>query len=1472
MKVAYRLLAVSMFLLLPLARPASAQFIWLDSNGDGINNTDDALNQDVGVPTTVDVYLDTAHNADGSDTVCDTGDGDLTFNSYIFFLQVTNGTASWANFVNQQAGNGLGTSFGGEETATTFVRGFGGSTIYPPGVYHLGTVDVTLLTNTGGARLDVVPITSGVTGGIPTSFGTACSGNNFGNTYWMGTPEDVANLAADWTDEAGLGPPPSGNTPPTVTAPANATVNEGVLLSYTVTATDPDAGQTLTWTLGAGAPTGAAINASTGAFTWTPSEAQGPGTYPITYTATDDGTPSFSGSASNTVTVNEVNQAPVVTNPGNKTVNELALLTYVVTATDPDIPANTIAWALGAGAPTGAAIDPSTGTFTWTPTEAQGPGTYPITYTATDNGTPPLTGSATNTVTVNEVNTAPVVTNPGNKTTDELVLLSYTLTAVDADLPAQTLTWSLGAGTPAGATINPSSGLFSWTPTEAQGPGTYPITYTATDNGTPPMSGSVTNTVTVNEVNTAPVVTNPGPKSGSPNTLLTYTVSATDGDLPAQTLTWTLGAGAPTGATIDASTGTFSWTPTTGQTGDFPVTYVATDNGTPPMSGSATNTISIVAGNTAPVVTAPANQTVDEGTLVSYTVTATDGDVPAQTLTWSLEPGAPTGAAIDPSTGAFTWTPTEAQGPGTYPITYTATDDGTPPLSGSASNTITVNEVNQAPVVNAPANATVDEGVLLSYTVTATDADVPAQTLTWSLGAGTPAGAAINASSGLFSWTPSEVQGPGTYPITYTATDNGTPPLSGSASNTVTVNEANNAPIVDAPANQTVDEETLVSYTVTASDPDNPPNAFTFALGAGAPTGAAITATGDFTWTPSEAQGPGVYPITYEATDNGTPPLTGSATNTITVNEVNRAPVVNVPADQTVDEGVLLAYTVTATDGDLPAQTLTWSLGAGAPAGAAINASTGAFTWTPTEAQGPGVYSITYTATDDGTPPLTGSATNTVTVNEVNQAPIVTAPANTTVSEGDLVSYTVAATDPDVPANTFTFALGAGAPAGASITAGGAFSWQTTAGDQGTYPITYEATDDGTPPLTGSASNTITVTGVNHDPVVTAPGTETVDEGMLLTFGVSATDEDGNHVTLTMGAHPLGADFVDNGNNTGTFSWTPGFGDAGGYDITFTGTDGLGGSGSATTHIDVHNVNQAPVADAGGPYTGAVGVDVNFNGTGSSDPDGDPLTYSWDFGDGDSGAGAMVAHAYAVPSVYTVTLTVDDGDLTDSDETTATIRDVFTADAFFVGGNKTTRLGAGKPTTCVQIEPVDGDYSNTDVDLSTIVMMYNGGSIGALAGKTAIDSDKNGNGVQEITACFSKDDLRTLFADLPPSSNDVEVTIEGILTTGGRFQAMTMMHVVGTSKTFAASAAPNPLNPETVLSFSISQPGHVTVRIFDVMGRLVNTLVDQTMTAGYHDVRWNGSNSNGGHVASGNYFFRVQAPEGVAKYTVTVLK
>ena len=400
---------------------------------------------------------------------------------------------------------------------------------------------------------------------------------------------------------------------------------------------------------------------------------------------TDNGVPNLADSETITVTVNELNVAPVLGAIGNQTVNELALLSFTATASDADDPANTLSFSLAGGTsgavPAGASIDPATGLFSWTPTEAQGPGTYTFDVVVTDNGVPNLADSETITVTVNELNVAPVLDAIGNQTVNELALLSFTATASDADDPANTLSFSLAGGTsgavPAGASIDPGTGVFSWTPTEAQGPGMYTFDVVVTDNGVPNLADSETITVTVNEVNVAPVLDAIGNQTVNELALLSFTATASDADDPANTLSFSLASGTsgavPAGASIDPGTGVFSWTPTEAQgPGTYTFDVVVTDNGVPNLADSETITVTVNELNVAPVLDAIGNQTVNELALLSFTATASDADDPANTLSFSLASGTsgavPAGASIDPGTGLFSWTPTEAQGPGTFTL------------------------------------------------------------------------------------------------------------------------------------------------------------------------------------------------------------------------------------------------------------------------------------------------------------------------------------------------------------------------------------------------------------------------------------------------------------------------------------------------------------------------------------------------------------------------------------------------------------------------------------------------------------------------------------------------------------------------------------------------------------------------------------------------------------------------------------
>jgi parallel beta-helix repeat protein len=268
----------------------------------------------------------------------------------------------------------------------------------------------------------------------------------------------------------------------------------------------------------------------------------------------------------------------------------------------------------------------------------------------------------------------------------------------------------------------------------------------------------------------------------------------------------------------------------------------------------------------------------------------------------------------------------------------------------------------------------VDEQEPLTFTVTAFDADTPTQTLTFSIDPPSfDAGMRIDAATGAFAWTPTEAQGSGAvYPVTITVTDNGSPATVASRSFAITVAEVNVAPELAAIGDQGVNEQVPLTFTATATDQDDPDQALVFSLTGDVPTGADIDAdTGVFTWKPTEAQGGAAYTFMVVVTDNGANPasLADSEEITVTVAEVNVAPVLGTIPPQSVNFGQTLTFTATAADQDEPAQRLSFGL-IGAPDGAAIDASTGVFAWTPTEAQAQSNHSFTVTVADNGAPAM----------------------------------------------------------------------------------------------------------------------------------------------------------------------------------------------------------------------------------------------------------------------------------------------------------------------------------------------------------------------------------------------------------------------------------------------------------------------------------------------------------------------
>ena len=354
------------------------------------------------------------------------------------------------------------------------------------------------------------------------------------------------------------------------------------------------------------------------------------------------------------------------------------------------------------------------------------------------------------------------------------------------------------------------------------------------------------------------------------NTAVT-TVTATDVDLPPQTLTFSITGGADSGHFgIGSSSGVLTFnsapvyaTPTDSDLDGVYIVEVTVDDG---ESGTDSQMISVTVtgANQDPVITSDgggsvANLNIDENTTAVTTVTATDPDLPPQTLTYSLTGGADSGLfSIGSSSGVLTFdsapdyeNPSDSDTNNVYIVEVTV-DDG---FGGTDTQTIniTVDDANDAPVITSDgggiyATAYVAEESTAVTTVTATDQDVPAQTLTYSISGGTDASQFdINSSSGVLTFlapndyeNPDDANSDGTYEVeVFVGDGNGGSDLQ--YINVVLTNE-NDAPVITSDGGgsianlDVVDEQTAVT-TVAANDVDIPADTLTYTITGGADAG-----------------------------------------------------------------------------------------------------------------------------------------------------------------------------------------------------------------------------------------------------------------------------------------------------------------------------------------------------------------------------------------------------------------------------------------------------------------------------------------------------------------------------------------------------------------------------------------------------------------------------------------------------------
>lgn len=173
---------------------------------------------------------------------------------------------------------------------------------------------------------------------------------------------------------------------------------------------------------------------------------------------------------------------------------------------------------------------------------------------------------------------------------------------------------------------------------------------------------------------------------------------------------------------------------------------------------------------------------------------------------------------------------------------------------------------------------------------------------------------------------------------------------------------------------------------------------------------------------------------------------------------------------------------------------------------------------------------------------------------------------------------------------------------------------------------------------------------VNREPLLSTIGSKSATENQLLTFAITANDNDGDPLTYSASDIPNGAGFNP---LTSSFSWTPDYDQAGLYQVTFAVSDGFGGTNSEQITVTVSNVNRAPVLDIVEDITVEAGQTVQIIAT-ASDPDGEPVSFSY------SGWMTSSTKDTTIDDVgtHTVTVTVSDGDLNDSQQITVTVTDI----------------------------------------------------------------------------------------------------------------------------------------------------------------------------------------------------------------------
>ncbi|MFW1489497.1 tandem-95 repeat protein, partial [Vibrio parahaemolyticus] len=736
------------------------------------------------------------------------------------------------------------------------------------------------------------------------------------------------------------------------------------------------------------------------------------------------------------------------------------------------------------------------------------------------------------------------------------------------------------------------------------------------------------------------------------------------------------------GTLVDNGDGTWIFTPQIDDDTEVSFTFDIIDDEDLVVSGSAN--LDILPINDAPNAENDVITT-EEDTAVTIDVLVNDSDVEGDALSIQSASVPSEQGSVDIVDGKLVFTPAENFN-GEATITYIVTDGD---LTDEAKVTVTVTPVNDSPVA-VDDTTSIQEDTAVTIDVLTNDTDVDGDKLSIESASVPKEQGTIEVVDGKLVFTPVENFN-GDAEITYIVTDG---QLTDEAKVTVTVNPVNDAATIKVDAVESITEDAVSTDTVVATltvrDTDTPEDQLTVSL--------ENNSNGYFVLIGNEVKltQAGVDAVNNDelnlkdltisaSVSDGVNP-TANDSDSLIVNRVNDAPVAKDDI-ATTQEDTAVTIDVLPNDSDVDGDKLSIQSASVPEAQGKVEIVDGKLVFTPAE-NFHGDAEITYTLTDGA---LTDQATVNVTVNAVNDTPVVESNlADQTLAE-DFTPYTIdlntAFSDVDNVDGELTFSVSGNSNVLVSIENGIA-TISPTADWNGSDTLTFTATDPSGESVSQTVDFTVApVVDIEADSADVVEDTPTI----INVLGNDTFESTDKVVSLDAGNGPKNGTVIV--NNDGTVTYTPDDNYVGKDTFTYIVTSG-GVSESTTVEVNVTPVNDAPVAKddiATTQEDTAVTIDVLTNDT---DVDGDTLSIQSASVPSDQGTVEIVDGKLVFTPAENfngdaeITYTVTDGQLTDEAKVTVTVNPVNDA-----------------PTIKVDaVESITEDAVSTDTVLATLTV------------------------------------------------------------------------------------------------------------------------------------------------------------------------